>query len=248
MNKNILFIGHRGTRKRYDENTLGAFRKAIKYGAEIIELDCQKTKDNKIIVIHDDTLDRTTNGSGFVKDLRYSQIKQFKTFYKEEKVPTLQKIIKELKNSTKFIIELKNPVILEKILKIILKQSKTENFIISSRDIDILMDIQNKNEKLDLCYNITKAKKFQIHDFMTSKKLSDLPLKLDMINLRANLISIEFIKKCEEFNIKSLAWDFLGYRNPIKKQKELIKKGIDGILFDDFQNIKIIKNWVCYNL
>jgi glycerophosphoryl diester phosphodiesterase len=246
MNKNILFIGHRGTRKRYDENTLGAFRKAIKYGAEIIELDCHKTKDNKIIVIHDDRLDRTTNGFGFVKDLSYSQIKQFKTLQKKEEIPTLQKTIKELKSQVKFIIELKNSRILEKILKIISKQSKSENFIISSRDIDILMEIHNKNKKIDLCYNITKAKKFSIHDFMNIRKLSNLPLKLHMINLRANLISREFIKKCKDYNIISLAWDFLGYKDPIKKQKELIKMGIEGILFDNFQNIRIIKNWV-YN-
>ena len=67
--KNLKFplvIAHRGYKSRYPENTLASFEAAIQYGVEMIELDVTLTKDRKMIVIHDDTVDRTTNGSGMV--------------------------------------------------------------------------------------------------------------------------------------------------------------------------------------
>ncbi len=62
-----------------------------------------------------------------------------------------------------------------------------------------------------------------------------------MISLKSNLISQKFIEKCHVNEIMALSWDFLGYENPISNINNLITKGIDGILFDDFNNIKKIR-------
>lgn len=67
-------ICHRGYSGRYPENTLLAFRKAIETGADGIELDVHLTKDNKVVVIHDERVDRTTNGTGFVKDMTLREL------------------------------------------------------------------------------------------------------------------------------------------------------------------------------
>ena len=61
-------IGHRGAKGHVAENTLASFQKAIEFGVDGIELDVHLSLDGKLIVIHDDTIDRTTSGSGFVKD------------------------------------------------------------------------------------------------------------------------------------------------------------------------------------
>ena len=67
---------HRGASLSHPENTIAAFKEAIRLGAHMIELDLALTKDNKIVVLHDSTIDRTTNGSGDIKDWTLKDLKQ----------------------------------------------------------------------------------------------------------------------------------------------------------------------------
>ncbi len=67
---------HRGYRGKYPENTMLAFEKAVEVGADGIELDVQLTKDGEIVIIHDETVDRTTDAKGFVKDFTLSELKK----------------------------------------------------------------------------------------------------------------------------------------------------------------------------
>lgn len=87
----MLKIGHRGAKLQATENSLLSFRKAIECGADMIELDVQKTKDNVLVVIHDPTVDRTTNGSGFVKDMTFDELCKFRT-REGEAIPTLDAV------------------------------------------------------------------------------------------------------------------------------------------------------------
>lgn len=82
----ILNIAHRGYSGKFDENTMIAFKKAIEYKADGIETDVQLSKDNIPILIHDETLNRTTNGYGYVKDYTLDELKTFRT----KSVPKIQ--------------------------------------------------------------------------------------------------------------------------------------------------------------
>ena len=90
-----VIFAHRGASSHAPENTLAAFQLAIDQGAEAIELDVQLTRDQEVVVFHDVHLDRTTNGSGKVKDLTLSELKSynagiaFNPAYQNEKIPTL---------------------------------------------------------------------------------------------------------------------------------------------------------------
>ncbi|MBE5847512.1 MAG: glycerophosphodiester phosphodiesterase [Lachnospiraceae bacterium] len=68
--------GHRGYSGKYPENTMLAFKKAVEVGADGIELDVQLSKDGEIVIIHDETVDRTTDGKGWVKDLTLKELKK----------------------------------------------------------------------------------------------------------------------------------------------------------------------------
>ena len=88
---------HRGASGYAPENTLDAFRKAVEMGADGIELDVQMTKDGELVVIHDETIDRVSNGKGWVKDYTYEELKKFnfnKTHqeYTKEEIPTLEQV------------------------------------------------------------------------------------------------------------------------------------------------------------
>jgi len=85
-NLGILNIAHRGYSGKFDENTMLAFKKAIEYEADGIETDVQLSKEGIPVIIHDETLDRTTNGHGFVKDYTLDELKIFRT----KSVPRVQ--------------------------------------------------------------------------------------------------------------------------------------------------------------
>ena len=87
---------HRGASGYAPENTLEAFQKAVELGADGVELDIQLTKDDQIVVIHDETIDRTSDGKGWVKDYTLEELRQFnfnrtKPEYSHADIPTMRK-------------------------------------------------------------------------------------------------------------------------------------------------------------
>ncbi|MFX0080163.1 MAG: glycerophosphodiester phosphodiesterase [Candidatus Hodarchaeota archaeon] len=243
MIQDFLFIGHRGTSVSYDENTILAFKKAIEYGADCIELDVRKTKDEKLIVIHDPTLKRTTNGMGLVKELTHKEILNFRTKVNLSFIPLLSEVFNELKGKTKFMIELKEKSLIDDIVKLIIENDLLEDCIISGKYLMDLLEFKKKFPQNKMCYNITKGQGLSLTEFLELSNDKSTILKIDMISLRSSLISQEFIEKCRKNKIISLSWDFLRSENPINKIKSLITLGINGILFDNYKNIPKIKKW-----
>ena len=141
MTKNFA---HRGFSGKYPENTMLAFEKAIEVGADGIELDVQLTKDGEIVIIHDETIDRTTDGKGYVIDYTYEELSKFEASYIYRgkvgfnKIPTLKEYF-ELVKDLDFItnIELKTGIIEylgieEKVYQLIKKYKLEKKVIISS--------------------------------------------------------------------------------------------------------------------
>ena len=95
MNKKIMCIGHRGSSGNFPENTLESFQKALDVGADMFELDvqCCRSEDlsEKLVIIHDDTVDRTTNGTGLVSDMSLEDLKKLDAG-KGQKIPTLKEM------------------------------------------------------------------------------------------------------------------------------------------------------------
>lgn len=88
----MLVIAHRGGPDRAPENTLAAFRTAIAVGADGVELDCQRSRDGALVVIHDETVDRTTNGRGQVGDLSLAELRALDAG-QGEPVPTFEEVL-----------------------------------------------------------------------------------------------------------------------------------------------------------
>ncbi|EOL47079.1 glycerophosphodiester phosphodiesterase [Enterococcus caccae] len=96
-------IAHRGSKGTHPENTLAAFKEAVRVNSDGIELDVQLSKDNQLVVIHDETVDRTTNGHGTVGGLTLVELKQLDAgswFEKNpmfQEIPTLEEVLVLLK-------------------------------------------------------------------------------------------------------------------------------------------------------
>ena len=109
-------IAHRGASTVAPENTLVAFEKAIELGADYIELDLRLSADDSLMVIHDETLDRTTSGAGKVEDHSYAQLKELSAGYEAQfgssflsaKIPTLLEVLQFARGRVKVCIDMKN--------------------------------------------------------------------------------------------------------------------------------------------
>src|SRR5512147_525299 len=99
-------IAHRGASAYEPENTLRAFRRAIELGADMSELDVHLSRDGELVVIHNASVDQTTNGHGAIQDLTLAQIKQLDAG-KGERVPILQEVIDLVRGRNGLYIELK---------------------------------------------------------------------------------------------------------------------------------------------
>lgn len=112
-----LVWAHRGASGYAPENTLISFQKAIELHADGIELDIQLTKDNEIVVCHDEMIDRTSNGSGWLKDMTLTELRQYdfnKTFPElgPQTIPTMKEVFELIKDTNLTIdIELKTAVV-----------------------------------------------------------------------------------------------------------------------------------------
>lgn len=240
----MLFIGHRGTRVGFDENTIEAFEIAIKSGADYIEFDIRKSKDNKLIIIHDPSIDRTTNGKGLLKNFTYAEIQTFKTVLSGNYIPLLSEVLEKFKGKSKFIIELKEVGIRKYLIGLINEKKIFKDCIFSGRILKELNFIKSRIPQSKICYNISKGQDLSFKEFLNLGKYKKLTFIPDMINLNSHLITPRFIDVCHKNDILALTWDFMDYLNPIEIIKKIVKMGIDGILFDNYININIIKNWL----
>ena len=109
-----IIFGHRGACAHAPENTLASFELALAHGADAIELDAKLTADRQVVVIHDQTVERTTNGQGRVNQLKLEEIRRldagshFDIAFKGEPVPTLEEILTKVSVRTFTNIELTN--------------------------------------------------------------------------------------------------------------------------------------------
>jgi len=148
----ILNIGHRGAKGHLPENTLASFRKALDLGVDGIELDVHLSADGEIIVIHDDTIDRTTNSKGFVNSLSLLELKSFR-IENEFQIPTLSEVFDLIDRKCFINIELKGngtakPVV-ELIEGYVLKKNwNYTDFIVSAFDWNALQEVQQLNSKI----------------------------------------------------------------------------------------------------
>ena len=220
----MLKIAHRGAKGYEPENTLIAFQKAIDLGCDGIELDVHLSLDAEIIVIHDETIDRTTSGKGFVNQMKLSDLKTFLIGEKYE-IPTLNEVFDLLKNNILINIELKSYETAEKVVELIEKHILEKNrnyhdFIISSFDWNALQQVRFLNDKIQI-------------GVLTSTDL-DLALafakfiKAKTINPYFHLLNKENVAKIQAKGFEIHTWTV----NEIEDIEKMKSLKVDGIISD----------------
>ncbi len=150
----ILNIGHRGAKGHTPENTLASFQKALDLGVDGIELDVHLSLDGKIVVIHDETLDRTTNGKGLVSALTLKTLQKF-SIDNEHLIPTLQAVFDLVDRRCFINVELKGNATAQPVGDLI-EQYIFErgwhysDFIVSSFDWTMLREVHSQHPQIPI--------------------------------------------------------------------------------------------------
>lgn len=230
MNNQILVWGHRGASGYAPENTLSSFQKAYEMGADGIELDIQLSKDGKIVVIHDETIDRTTNGKGFVKDFTLQQLKSFNANathpeYEYEQIPAMEEVFDLLKPTNMTVnIELKTGVydyegIEEKIIALTHEKGFEKRVIYSSFNHYSILRIQKLDPDAKTAFLFADG---FVDIVEYGKKYHVNALHPDQTCLRYP----GFMEKCQESGIEVNTWTV----NTTKEIQNAMNYGVHAII------------------
>ena len=218
--KDFILIGHRGACYYKPENTISSFKKALQLNCPYLECDVRLTKDSQIIIMHDKTLERTTNGKGSVKDFTLKELKKLDVG-NNEKIPLLQELIDLVKNKAKIAIELKGGrEIVEKVLQLIKKNKIENNVLIVSFHPYYLKKIKRLNEDI-------KTGLLLLRPLLMIKRAKFC--NADIIGIYYKFLSKRLIQKAHKNNFKIFAYE--GIKENLSKNeiKKLINLGLDGI-------------------
>ncbi len=133
----MIIFGHRGSPGlvRFGENTPTSFRKALSQGAAGLELDVRRCGDGTIVVVHDATLDRTTNGTGRISNFTFEQLSRFDAGFGDH-IPCLSDILDEFGPRCVLNIEVKEAALAGKVTDLVLQRSLREKVVLSAFDSD----------------------------------------------------------------------------------------------------------------
>lgn len=244
-NKNDLehmeIIGHRGGASIGLENTLSCFDKGIEAGADMIELDIHLTKDNKIVVCHDQTIDRTTSGEGKIEDMTLDEIRKYDIVDAEgnptdQKIPTMDEVFdlfmqkRAAGSQCKLLIEIKRTKNMYKGMEELLLQQidrcQAKDWVVVQSFNDFALE---KIHQLDPSIRLEK---------LFFQKLPGLPLIVDGFHL--SYFSYEKYNYVSSFNVqylwltKSLLDDVHRHGKEMKvwtlEGTEVPKMDVDGII------------------
>ena len=220
----MLKIAHRGAKGYEPENTLKSFQKALDLKADGIELDVHLSSDGHIIVIHDETIDRTTNGKGLVNTFSLSELKAF-LIDGEYQIPTLNEVFDLVDKKCLINIELKGLGTASKVVALIEeyiaeKNWNYEDFIVSSFDWDLLQETSNLNSNI-LIGVLTEE------DLAKALAFAEV-IKARAINPDYQLLNAENVKQIQEKGLLVLPWT-VDEEEDIQKIKSY---NVDGIISD----------------
>ena len=221
-------IAHRGASGNAPENTLAAFKKALEIGVDAVELDLHGTADGEIVVIHDATLDRTTDLQGHINETPLETIRDadagewFDTEFSGEPVPTLAEALACIGKETIAVLEIKDPLIAEAVVAKIHETESLDTTVIISFHTGVLQTIRTLEPRI--------ATGWLIGGFNTPAPPVTLCQQLgelgsSLLNVNHELITAEFAYEICRRGIALWCWTV----DDIARMREMKARGVQGI-------------------
>ena len=193
----MMIMGHRGAAALEPENTLLSIARAIEIGVDAVEIDVHLTKDREVVVIHDATVDRTTNGTGPVNSFTVQEIKRLNAG-KGQAIPTLQDVIDLIDMRVKLIIEL--------------KQEGTEKSVV---DLIARNNLYDNAYVISFWHRLVKTVKEMDSSIKTGVLFVGCPVdtcvatqaSADVLVMKYSFVNKEFVKSAHQDDIKVFIWN-----------------------------------------
>lgn len=227
----MRILGHRGASGTFPENTLISFKKAFEYGAEGLEFDVQQTKDGELVIFHDWTLERTTNGKGNLKNYTLKELKKldagswFSTEFKNERIPTLKEAFNIIPKDKIINIEIKEENSnlnrgTALLLVNFLKEYKDYDILVSSFSHNILKEIKSLDSTIKIGI-LLEANLLNIKDYIDT-----LGFQVNAYHPGKSFVEYSQVKQLQNFNIDTNVWTV----NTIEDASKLRDIGVNSII------------------
>ncbi len=221
-------IAHRGASGIAPENTLVAFKKAIEIGVDAVELDLHGTVDGEVVVIHDTSLDRTTNHRGCVNQIALETIKRadaggwFAPEFVGEPVPTLAEALACIAKQTIAVLEIKDPLIAETVVAKIRETHTQDIAVIISFHTTVLQTIRSLEPRIPTGWLIGNHNN-HASPVQLCQQLGELGCSL--LNVNHQLITAEFAYEIRRRGISLWCWTV----DDLSRMREMQAFGVQGI-------------------
>lgn len=227
--KKVICIAHRGASGHEPENTLSAVEKAIELGADWIEVDVYAI-EGELIIIHDERLERTTNGAGYVRDKSLAYLRSLDAG-KSQRIPTLREVIDSTERRAGINIELKGPRTASLVVSLIEEYVKErqwnyDQFIVSSFNRRQLRKVRKLNPRIRIGILIDRPRR---HYAIFARRYNAYS-----VHVQINLASARFVARAHERGLRVSVYTI----NNLEDIDRLQAVGVDGI-FTDFPELVV---------
>ena len=228
----VLVIGHRGFSAVAPENTQASFKKAMEIGVDMIELDVHLSRDGQVVVIHDDTLNRTTSGKGKVVSYTLNELKQldagswFGSQFSGERIPALKEVLELTRSQVLLCIELKRGDLGQYTLKDLADRSLQEvekagmlsQVLFASFDLSAIERIREMSPGLPVALIYSKS--------WNSPQEVTRGRPIPVLSFRSTVLTQTKASKARQEGIKVLVWTL----NTKEDMEHFLNMGVDGIV------------------
>ncbi len=242
--------GHRGAAGTMPENTLESFRRALEEGATFIEMDVHATRDGEIVVIHDDTVQRTTDGGGSVREMDLVELKRLDAGFRFTadggathpfrgrgiRIPTLREFFTDFPQvkATLEIKELSAPAT-EALFDLVEEFGKVEQVLVAAED-DAAMDaartvIRGRGLPVATGFSIGEIRAFMTALWLGQEPPAEVPgqaLQIPRLYQDTALVTPSSVAAVHGLGVEIHVWTI----NEVDEMKELLALGVDGIITD----------------
>lgn len=222
-----LVVAHRGASGHMPENTLASFQTALEMGADMIELDVHPSRDGNLVVMHDETVDRTTDGTGRVSDKSLDELARLDaaartSLGRREPVPTFAEVLERFAHRIPIAVEVKHgssvyPGVEKRVVQELREHRAERRVELISFDLDCLINLRREDSALTTGFIF-------IGNMAAFAEL--LEGKVDALHGRWNFLTREQVDRSRELGFRSFAWTV----NDDEDIRAAIAAGADGVV------------------
>ena len=237
-------IAHRGASAEAPESTRAAIERAVRLGADMIELDVQMTKDGRLVVFHDTRLDRTTNGRGWLSQWRYRELARldagawFAPRFSGERVLLLSQVLRLVPRSSQLNLELKRTArkaaVVHRVVRCVSRTGAVRRVLVSSFDAGLVKRMKAAHPRI--------ARALLCRRRATRALRRAIALECVAVHPHASLVTPALVAQAHRAGLRVHAWTV----DRLSEARRLIRMGVDGLVTNRPDRLRALRGGLAH--